>query len=83
MWKMLSIYHCNQCGWVGDHTEQDWVEDPKEGSEMVWTICPSCRAADDFTHICEAEGCEKPSSVGRVHSDGICRFTCSAHSRGN
>lgn len=78
--KYPARFNCTACGtWMGTEHEIDRVPDPKPGSDMIWNVCPHCRAAEQFYSICDEPGCDKTAGCGWPSDEGY-RRTCFDHS---
>ena len=69
---------CEECEWVGLHSDIDRVHDPKPGSDVEWSICPNCRAAERFINLCDEPGCNGKATCGWLSAEGY-RRTCGPH----
>lgn len=79
---MSNRYRCDECETVVRMGEWDVVQDPKEGSDMEWIVCRTCRSAGCFTLLCCREGCDNTVSIGTIDKDtGKYEFFCSEHGR--
>lgn len=79
---MSNRYRCDACETVVGRDEWDIVQDPKEGSDMEWIVCRTCRSAECFTKLCCREGCDNPVSMGLMNKDtGEYEFLCGEHGR--
>ena len=77
---MKKRWRCEECNWIGLEGELDVVRDPKPESGVHWSICPQCRAAEQFINLCDEPGCDKPSSNGWPSPEGY-RRTCWLHGK--
>ena len=76
---MTMKWCCMECGWRGTTEEIIRFPDP-EANDNEWQICPKCRAAEQFTNMCDEPGCNKPASGGWFSPEGY-RRTCFEHAR--
>jgi len=74
----MILFRCTECEWCGNEGEIVRFSDPE--SDQVWSVCPQCRAAEQFENICDEPGCKKVASCGWP-SDGGYRRTCYDHAR--
>ncbi len=74
----IERWRCKDCDSITPTGEIDIVPDPKPGSDMVWKICPECRAAEQLEPLCDEPGCDKVASCGMPTENGY-RRTCWTH----
>jgi hypothetical protein len=79
---MKTRWRCEECNWIGLEGEIDVVRDPKPESGVHWSICPQCRAAEQFINLCDEPGCKEASTSGWPSPDGY-RRTCWQHGKHN
>ena len=72
------VWRCDECEAVYLDCDLDRVPDPQQGSTRVWTVCPGCRAAEQFTNLCDEPGCLRQASCGWPSISGY-RRTCGVH----
>lgn len=75
---MMLRWQCRECGWHGNEDAIARVKDPE--SDVVWNVCPQCRAADQFDNLCDEPGCDALAGCGWPSDKGY-RRTCFKHSK--
>jgi hypothetical protein len=74
----VTRWMCDECEWIGMENEIVQFKDPE--SDALWNICPHCRAAEQFTNLCDEPGCDAEATCGWPSPDGY-RRTCGRHWR--
>jgi len=78
---MLLLWKCQDCGWHGSDEEIISFADPVlEGN--IWSICPECRAAEQFDNMCDEPECKQLATCGWPSTESY-RRTCFEHSSFN
>ena len=70
---------CDECEWVGISGQLLRAENPFDPSSEI-VGCPACKSVDQFTMLCEIEGCSRHASCGWPDGDEY-RQTCYEHRR--
>jgi hypothetical protein len=73
----IVVFRCDECGWIGGDKDIARVDDPS-GSGVTWNVCPQCRAAEQFTNLCDEPDCKTPATAGWPSPEGY-RRTCGHH----
>lgn len=69
---------CDECDWIGPEGKLLIAPNPYLPGGAV-TFCPQCKQAEQFTLICEVDGCEWPVTCGTPTKSGRYWQTCHEH----
>jgi len=73
-------WRCTDCEEIVPQVSIETVRDPKPGSAREWSVCPHCRAADQWENVCDEPGCQLTATSGWPSEAGY-RRTCPKHYR--
>lgn len=72
----MTRLRCNECGWIGDISEQLTAPNPFEFGQVV--ACPRCKLVEELRVVCEVGTCTNEATCGTPTSRGYVRC-CGLH----
>jgi hypothetical protein len=73
-----SRWRCDNCDMIWKKSELLEGENPFNKTEII-KGCPNCKEANNFTAMCEVEGCHREWSGSGPGKDGDWWTTCYEH----
>jgi len=75
--RLLGIWRCDNCDEVSKSSDLLIAPSPFDKKDIV-VGCQHCNGINQFTALCDADGCLRPATIGTLTPDGY-RRTCSEH----
>jgi hypothetical protein len=71
-------FRCDVCNEVTGASDILSAENPWDSDQGIWG-CPNCKSANEFTRVCDVDGCSDSVLIGSVAGDGLYHFRCMEH----